>query len=215
MVLAKGATNPAWAKALVDSCYINFMSKNSLIIVTGLSATGKTNLSRKLSLCMGLPLLSKDTIKEILFDEVGCGDRKWGDKLDKAAYSILTYVVKQELMANHSVIVETPYGMEFLNEMSLELQAKHRFMCVQILCYARPKILVKRYMDRIGAHDRHPGHNDLAGLEDFKISLKNAGKVDPLTLAGKVYQINTSDFANVDEEALFKDIQDVVESAAR
>lgn len=191
-------------------CYSGRMRKNILIIVSGLPATGKTALSRKLAEYVGLPLFSKDTIKEILFDGVGHGDRAWGEKLNKPTYDILNYVVEQELIAKRSLIVETPYDMDFRKEVYVELQAMYHFTCVQVLCYADPEILVKRFVDRIGAQDRHPGHNDLAALEDFKLSIKDAGKVEPLPLSGKVYEIDTSNFAEINGESLFKDVKELL-----
>jgi adenylylsulfate kinase-like enzyme len=53
----------------------------TLIIVTGHPATGKTTLSRALASGLRLPLLSKDTFKELMFDGlVGSGmvTKRWG-----------------------------------------------------------------------------------------------------------------------------------------
>lgn len=52
------------------------MSKISLIIITGLPGTGKTTLGRKLAEEFRLPFISKDDIKEFLFDNLGWKDRE-------------------------------------------------------------------------------------------------------------------------------------------
>jgi predicted kinase len=58
------------------------MKKNLLIVITGLPGTGKTTLGRKLAEELALPFISKDDIKELLFDGLGWEDRaklkKWG-----------------------------------------------------------------------------------------------------------------------------------------
>ena len=47
-----------------------------LLIVNGLPGSGKTTLSRELAPRLGLPLISKDDIKELLFDQLGWSDRE-------------------------------------------------------------------------------------------------------------------------------------------
>jgi predicted kinase len=186
------------------------MRKNILVIVSGLPATGKTTLSRRLAKHVGLPLFGKDTIKEILFDGVGHGDREWGEKLNVPTYDLLDYIAEQQLASGNSFIIETPYDDDFRVQKYIELQNKYDFNCIQVLCYADPEVLVQRFVDRIGSPDRHPGHNDQAALEDFKASIVNAGKVKPLRLHGNIYEINMTDFASVDEEALFSEIKNLV-----
>lgn len=199
----------------VNGCYSTLMRTCTLVIISGLPATGKTVLSRKLAQHTGLPLLSKDTIKEILFNGVGHGDRAWGEKLNVPTYDLLDYVVEQEVAAKHSLIIETPYDSDFRKEKYLALQEKYGFTCIQVLCYAEPQVLIQRFIDRIGASDRHPGHNDAAALEDFKASIREAGKVEPLPLKGKVYEIDMTDFAAVNETELFKHVKElVIESTA-
>ena len=61
----------------------------TVILVTGLPAAGKTTVSRALSEALTLPLLSKDTIKESLFDVLGVRDREWSLRLGAAANSVL------------------------------------------------------------------------------------------------------------------------------
>ena len=48
----------------------------SLVVVTGIPATGKSTFARDLSSRLGLPLISKDDIKEAMADSLGGGDRE-------------------------------------------------------------------------------------------------------------------------------------------
>lgn len=186
---------------------IEHMIKNVLIIVSGLPATGKTTLSQGMANHLGLPLVSKDIIKEILFDGVGHSDREWGEKLNTPTYKLLEYFVEQELRVGRSVIIETPYDGDFPRQTFERWQSKYGFDCIQIMCYAEPSVLVGRFIARIGAPDRHPGHNDKDALEDFKKSIKGAGKVEPLPLRGEVYELDTTDFSKIDKDTLLKDLE--------
>jgi len=61
----------------------------TLVLVTGPPASGKTSLAQPLARHLGLPLLGKDTIKEVLFDSLGTGDRAWSRRLGAASYAVL------------------------------------------------------------------------------------------------------------------------------
>jgi predicted kinase len=183
------------------------MASNVLIIVSGLPATGKTTLSKGMAHHLQLPLISKDEIKEILFDDVGHSDREWGEKLNLPTYNLLKYFLECELRAGRSVIVESPYDDDFPRKAFGQWQLEYAFTCVQVVCYAEPSVLIDRFIARIGAPDRHPGHNDQDALEDFKKSIRSAGKVEPLALEGEVYELDTTDFSKIDTETLLKHLE--------
>jgi predicted kinase len=48
-----------------------------IVVVCGPPASGKTTLARAIADDLRLPLLSKDAVKEVLFDALGSGDRAW------------------------------------------------------------------------------------------------------------------------------------------
>lgn len=49
----------------------------SFVVVSGMAASGKTGVVQAPANSLGVPLLSKDAIKEVLFDAVGFGDWAW------------------------------------------------------------------------------------------------------------------------------------------
>jgi len=162
---------------------------------------------------MNLPFVSKDSIKEILFNTLGHGDREWTEKLNDPTYKLLTYFIEQHLVVGRSMFIESPYDDDFPSAALKKLQSQYEYICVQIMCFAQPETLIKRFESRIGAPDRHPGHNDEAAFEHFKTTIKKTGKVRPQSLEGKVIELDTTDLGLVSIESLLAQIDECVKNA--
>ena len=61
----------------------------SCILIAGMPATGKTRFAHWLGRRRGIPCVSKDELKEILFDEVGFRSRAEKVKLGVAAMRMM------------------------------------------------------------------------------------------------------------------------------
>jgi predicted kinase/predicted nucleotidyltransferase len=129
-----------------------------LIIVTGAPATGKTTLAAALGSHLGMPVLSKDLIKETLLESVESGSLQESQRLGHAAFKVL-YAVAQELLdAGVSVILEAPFKRG-VGEPELRSLVKGRIAAV-IVCTASPELVVNRFRERATGSERHPGHMD-------------------------------------------------------
>ena len=53
------------------------MKRPLVVVVTGPPAAGKTTIAREVAARLRLPLITKDTIKEALFDGLGTADLAW------------------------------------------------------------------------------------------------------------------------------------------
>ena len=82
------------------------MDSPLLLIVTGLPCAGKTTLARRLALALNLPLVTKDDLKELLFETVGWTDRAWSKRLGQAAYESMSYFIDTQLAACYPLILE-------------------------------------------------------------------------------------------------------------
>jgi adenylate kinase family enzyme len=78
--------------------------KPILILISGFSCTGKTTLASKIAKRYLLPSISKDEIKESLYDSLGYSDREWSKKLGIASYDLL-YLFMNKLLVNKQSII--------------------------------------------------------------------------------------------------------------
>lgn len=83
--------------------------KLSLILVTGLPASGKSGFSRYASRELGLPMLEKDHFKEILFDDIGFESREEKMKLGVAAMDLMYDQAARLLEMGISVILDNNF----------------------------------------------------------------------------------------------------------
>jgi predicted kinase len=172
-----------------------------LVIVTGPPASGKTTLGRALAMRLKMPFLYKDGIKETLFDTLSWSDRAWSRKLGVATYALLFHLLEMELAVGRSLVVESNFDAERAGPIFLALRERYDFRPVQVCCIADGAVLLERCHARATTTERHPGHDDLAHMAELEPSLLR-GRLDPLPLKSPVIEVDTTDFTQVDVEAI-------------
>ena len=112
--------------------------KSFLVIVSGPPCTGKSTVAERLARDLELPLLSKDRIKEPLFDALGWSDRAWSRKLGAAALDILFMLAETELTAHRSFLLEGNFRPSQANAEFRRLMDKYSFDAFRL--NASPKL---------------------------------------------------------------------------
>lgn len=144
----------------------------SLIIVTGFLATLKSTISHQLGQKLQIPVLNKDTIKEVLGDTIGFHNREENLKLSDATFRIIKHVAEKEILASRDIIIEANFKkheLEILKQQKI-FQDNH---VITLFLYGDVDVLYERYLKR--DHNRHPVHQStgLLSFEAFNESMKS------------------------------------------
>ena len=185
------------------------MSQPTLVVISGPPASGKTTLARRLAAELRLPLVSRDDIKERLFESIGWSDREWSKRLGGASWELLYWFVETQLAAGRSCIVESNFDPERDSERMNAFADRFGARLVQIHCYAAGDVLIDRFLSRFESGERHPGHVDHITIDEYRVRLL-AAKPEPLEIDGTTLIIDTTDPGGIDYDWIVTEVQAVM-----
>ena len=160
-----------------------------LLVVSGPPASGKTSTAHALAERLHLPIISKDTFKERLYEVFGADD-ELEERIERAALAILYSVAAAQLDAGVSVMAESNFDRRSDLAPLRELQDEHGAHIVQVHFSRGKEKLLERFVERIEEGDRHPGHGDEPeDVEEVERKL-DAGIWEPLELPGDLIQLD-------------------------
>lgn len=171
-------------------------STPTVIAVSGPPAVGKSILARGLATRLTLPLLSRDAIKEALFDALGYGDRLQSQRFGAAAAAVLFTQLTDILGAGASCLAESNFRRTHSSDDFRRLVKDTGARVIQVQLTADGPTLLKRFVARSATAERHPGHGDQNNLDEFTAELL-AGAYEPLDVPGDILTIDATDPAAV------------------
>lgn len=192
------------------------------ILVTGIPASGKSTMAEAISERLKLPVISKDAVKELLFDNVGFQSREEKVNLGIASMEIMYYVAGQLMKAGQSFILENNF--EYSSEHAIKnLLDKYHYSVLTITLTGDHKVIYQRFLERESSPDRHRGHvvNDCyperesnpkelkstsISYENYMYGIKHRG-FDAFLVDGKQIKVDTTDFSKIDMDELFSQIE--------
>lgn len=127
------------------------------ILIAGLPATGKSAFARLLTHELGIPCLSKDMIKESLFDVLGFQSRAEKVQLGEAAYRILLDQAEGLLSCGLSVALENNFE-DVSREPLAQMLARTGALPVTVLFDGDISAIHARFLKRDQSPERHRGH---------------------------------------------------------
>jgi predicted kinase len=178
-----------------------------LLLVSGPPASGKTSTAHELAERLHLPIISKDTFKERLYEVFGSGD-ELEEPIERAALAILYSVAAAQLDAGVSVMAESNFDRRSDLGPLRELQDEHGAHIVQVHFSRDREKLLERFVDRIEEGDRHPGHGDEPeDVEEVERKLEE-GIWEPLELPGDLIRVDKDD-PDFDIDGLVREVREV------
>ena len=172
-----------------------------VVVINGLPGVGKTSLANRIAQSLGWPLLTKDMIKETLFDSIGWGDRPWSRKLSAASMDLLFLWLHREALAGRDVVIEGNFETQRDTERFLRAVQHTPTHWVQVLVGCDGDVLLARHRARGLAGKRHPGHHEGALLDELHALLQQ-GEIAPLELPGVCLKVDTTDFQLVQPDQI-------------
>ena len=180
------------------------------VLVTGIPASGKSTLAAYLSKELRLPMMSKDKIKELLFDTVGFRSREEKVALGMGSMEIMYYFAEQMMRLGSPFLLENNFEAVSMPGIE-ELFRRYRYRAVTVLLTGEVQVLYQRFLERQKDPGRHRGHvvstcyperpggkelEPQLSLEQYCGGIKARGMED-FSLGERIL-VDTTDFSAVD-----------------
>ena len=152
------------------------------ILVSGIPASGKTVLAEYLSASLHIPVVSKDKIKEILFDTIGFRSRTEKVALGTGAMEAMYYFAGQMMRTGQPFLLENNF--ENVSRPGIQsLLEKYGYQAVTVRLTGDYNVLFNRMIERNNSPDRHKGHivNDYNQKPEIKLETNLKAKANPVT----------------------------------
>jgi len=149
------------------------------VVVSGPPASGKSTLAGPLADRLGVMVLSKDVIKEVLMDALPPAGVADSQQLGRAAMDVLFAIAA----ASPGAILENNWYAGLAGPRLARLGSP----IVEVFCRCDPDLAYRRYRRRAG--DRHPGHFD--AVRD-RAELYTPDATEPVAGGWPVIEVDTS-----------------------
>ena len=171
-----------------------------LLLITGDLATGKTTFADRLAVKYEVNVFHKDTIKEVLGDNIGFSNREENLILSRTTIELMVFLFEEFAKLNKDVILEANFHETELNRFQ-EIARKNGYQILTVVFRGEIETLHKRYCYRMEYENRHPVHlsTTMDRFADFKDYIEKSRKEK---IPGEVVHVDATDFSYQTQECL-------------
>lgn len=161
---------------------MRLLAGRRIVLVSGAPGAGKSTLARPLALALGMPLFTKDSLKESLADSLGLGDGSatWSSQLGGAAMELMWMLATQTPCA----VLEANFRPHSIYERA-KIQSLGAVV-VEVHCSCSPDEAARRYTERGNRSEQHAIHVLRAMTPDQMV------EYDRPMAVGKVLVVDTN-----------------------
>jgi len=165
-----------------------------IIFVSGLLASGKTTFSEYLSNGLGVLLINKDYVKEVLCETIGFNNREENLKLSDATHQLMRHITESSMRVCLPIILESNFNPGDAKYFRNEIQ-KYGYTPITMMLTGDKKVLYQRFIKRW--EKRHPAHKSfpLPTWEEFNTQPDNGW--ERFDVGGEKITVNTTNFENI------------------
>lgn len=164
-----------------------------LVLVNGPPCAGKSHLTDVLAASTSLPIMTKDMIKETVYDTAGWADRDWSRRLGTAAATLLWMFARSLLSQGQDCLIEANFRASLAAKELTDLTSDLKFTSAQIFVTAAPAVLAERFRTRARSRTRHPGHLDAELQHEYSEGSIPEDQLCPIPGTDRLIRLDTTE----------------------
>ena len=152
---------------------------------------------------MSMPVISKDDIKEFLYDKLGAADASAAKMLGIISFDVVYSIIENYLDRGKSVIIDCPFFVVFAKDRVAAMLAVHpEGRIFELHCELSELVRNERFNNRIDTAERHVVHRT-GDTSLPKPQTELEAIYAPLEV-GPVIRVNTNHFGITEYEQLLE-----------